>query len=535
MAEKLEVLVVGAGPVGLFCANELTRHGLHCRIVDKKSGLSDKSKALAIHIRSLDVLDDCGFIDEILTQGQQIDGAIFKSGKQQLFDIDFAELENSTRDFFIDLPQDKTEKILYQGLMNKGLQVEWETGLTDIQQHSDGVTATLKRSDGSEEKVEAFWVIACDGSHSTLRALVNAQFVGNVYHQTWWLADLLIHWDFPITKLAMFSSTEGPLACFPIGGQRYRIVMTAEEKVSHEEPTMADIERVFKKRCQDEATLSDPIWISQFGIAHRQIDNYNYGHIFFAGDAAHVHSPMGGQGLNTGIQDIYNLVWKLALVQKGLAKANLLTSYNSERHPIATAVLKKTGVMTRMFTLRQPFLIKLRNTFLKFITSFHFVRRYVVTDLAELNISYAKSLIVKKLGKKTHFNVGEFPSNFYLTELPTKEKQSLREILRGTMHHLFLFTGIDSSALSSVLKIASLMNQRYQSVMKTHLVLTEESEIPSANSVFFDAGKIVHDRFAITETTAVLIRPDKYIGLTQCPVNQDELIRTLDEIFLLNK
>ncbi|ASQ47102.1 FAD-dependent monooxygenase [Legionella clemsonensis] len=532
MAEKLEALVVGAGPVGLFCANELARHGLRCRIIDKKKGLSDKSKALALHIRSLDVFDDCGFIDEVLTQGHRIDGAIFKSGKQPLFDINFAELKDATRNFLIDLPQSQTEAILQQGLIHKGLNVEWETELVEITQHSDSVTALLKHSNGSEEKVQALWIIACDGAHSTLRKLVNAEFKGEVYKQTWWLADLLIDWNLPANKLAMFSSVEGPLACFPIGDKRYRVVMTAEENISHKEPVMADIERVFNKRSQEKAILSDPIWISQFGIAHRQIKHYRHARVFFAGDAAHIHSPMGGQGLNTGIQDIYNLVWKLALVQKGLAKESLLDSYHSERHPIADAVLKKTGVMTTMFMLRNPFLIKLRNNFLKLITSFDFVRRYIVTDLAELAISYAKSPIVKALGKKTAFSIGGFPPDFYLLELQTKEKKSIHDVIRGTMHHLFLFVGHDNSLLSSLVKTATFINQHFQSFMKTHLVLTEESGIFPTNSVFLDAEQIVHQRFAISEATAVLFRPDKYIGLIQCPVEQDALIHYLEEIYV---
>ncbi|KTC78184.1 FAD-dependent monooxygenase [Legionella brunensis] len=532
MAEKLEVLVVGAGPVGLFCANELRRHGLHCRIIDKKNALSDKSKALAIHIRSLDVMEDCGFINEIVTQGHQIDGAICQSADQQLFDIDFVQLE-ANRHFFIDLPQNQTEHILYGGLVNKDLHVEWETELTGIEQTPEGVIAVLKRQDGSSATLQSSWIIACDGSHSTMRELVKAQFIGDAYKQTWWLADIFIDWNLPNNKMAMFISREGPLACFPIGEKRYRIVMTAEEKISHVDPTMADIERVFKRRCHVPAVLSNPLWLSQFGIAHRQIDHYRHGRIFFAGDAAHVHSPMGGQGLNTGIQDIYNLVWKLALVQKGLAREDLLESYHLERHPIGEAVLKKTGFMTQMIMLRNPFLVFMRNHFLKFVTSFNFVKKYVATDLAELAISYAQSPIVKKFGEKTAFKIGEFPTDFHLIDQQTKEIKSLYEIIRGTMHHLFLFAGKDGLHLSTLLKTASLMNQHFTPILKTHLVLTHENEIPSANSVFFDQGQTVHQRFSIHETTALLIRPDKYIGLTQCPVNQDELIHYMDNISLM--
>ncbi|WED43337.1 FAD-dependent monooxygenase [Legionella cardiaca] len=530
--KKLEVLVVGAGPVGLFCANELIRHGIHCRIIDKKSTISDKSKALAIHIRSLDVLEDCGFIDEILTQGQKINGLLFRFKNQQLADVDFSLLDTN-RHFLIALPQNQTESILYQGLTNKGLVVEWETELTEITQDANGVTALLKHQDGHSETVQVPWIIACDGSHSTLREQVKAEFSGDSYKQTWWLADLRLDWNLPNNKIIMFISQEGPMACFPMGGNRYRLVMTAEEKISHTDPTLTDIERVFKRRCKDQVSFSDAVWITQFGIAHKQIDNYRYGRVFFAGDAAHVHSPAGGQGLNTGMQDIYNLVWKLALVQKGFAREKLLDSYHSERHPIGEQILKKTGMLTRMIMLRNPLLIFLRNKLIKLVTSFNWFKKYLTTDMAELTISYAQSPIVKQLGNKTAFKEGEFPLDFFLTDLHTKERQSFYEIIRGTMHHLFLFTGKDNIHLAAALKTASVMNQRYASLIKTHLVLADEAEIHSSNSVFFDPGQVVHQRFAINETTALLIRPDKYIGLTQCPIEQDALVRYIDEFYLI--
>lgn len=532
MAEKiLDVLIVGAGPVGLFCANEVSRHGLNCRIIDKKRDLSDKSKALAIHIRSLDLMEDCGFIDEILIQGQRINGALFRSEGEQLADLTFEEVEAS-RHYFIDLPQDKTERILHQGLLNKGLAVEWQTELTGIEQRADGATALLTHSDGHQEEVQSSWIIACDGSHSTLRELVKAQFIGDVYPQTWWLADLLIEWGFPNDKIVLFASQRGPMACFPIGEKRYRLVMAAEEKISHKEPTLDDIERVFKARTREKATLSDPLWISQFGIAHRQIDKYRYNRIFFAGDAAHVHSPMGGQGLNTGMQDIYNLVWKLALVQNGMAKDEILESYHLERHPIGEQVLKKTGLITQLMLFRNPFLIYLRNKFAEFITSFKAIRHYVTKDLAELSISYAKSPIVKKLGQSTRFKIGEFPPPFSLTNLHTKEIMALQDITRGTFHHLFLFASKNNTNTTDLLKTANLMNERFHNLMKTHLIMPKENDIVGSNSIFFDSDQSVYQHFKINEGIALLIRPDKYIGLTQSPINEEELIHYIEEIYI---
>nr|HAT8714635.1 FAD-binding protein [Legionella jordanis] len=529
--QMLDVLVVGAGPVGLFCANELHRQGLTCRIIDKKSGLSEKSKALAIHIRSLDVLDDTGFIEEIVSQGHKIVGASFQADGKELVNLSFKDVEAS-RHFFIDLPQNKTEAILYEGLNNKGITVEWQTELTGIEQHSNHVVASIKHSDGQIEQLHAFWIIACDGSHSTLRELVQAKFSGEAYPETWWLADLNIHWDLPNDKIALFASSKGPLACFPIEGDRYRLVMTAEQKVSHQEPSMDDIVRVFNARAAIQATLSDPIWISQFGIAHRQIEHYRHGRIFFAGDAAHVHSPMGGQGLNTGLQDIYNLAWKLNLVQKNLAKEKILDSYHLERHPIGEQVLKKTGFLTHLFVLRNSFLIALRNQAVRLLASFGPVMKKITTDMAELNICYTKSPIVKQLGQSIAFKAGEFPSPFMLYEGSSKKGQSLQEITRGNLHHLFLFSAKEETHSSELLKIASTMKEKFSSLLKVHLVFPEETQTVNFESLFFDKNHEVYRRFNLSESCALLIRPDKYIGVTQCPINEGELLRYMNELYI---
>ncbi|KTD35098.1 FAD dependent oxidoreductase [Legionella nautarum] len=527
MSENLlDVLVVGAGPVGLFCANELLRQGLRCRIIDKKSEITSHSKALGIHIRSLDLLEDCGFLDEIFTQGLKVDGVMIKSHGKELINASFADLENN-RHFLIDLPQNKTERIFYNGLLSKGLEVEWNTELTELEQTANKVIATLQRTDGSQEKINASWLIACDGSHSTVRQLLYAKFVGSSYQQTFWLADIHMDWDLPENKIIVYASDKGPLACFPMGEQRYRLVMTAPEKITHQQPTMEDIKELFNLRSTDKATLSDGIWISPFGIDHRQIEKYRYDRVFFAGDAAHVHSPMGGQGMNTGLQDIYNLAWKLALVHKGFAHEKLLDSYQSERRPVAKKVLKKTGAMTRMLMLSHPFLIGLRNKFLKSVISIKPIRRIILKDLAELDISYADSPIVKILGKKTGFKIGEFIDNFSLRDSHGKKKQ-FHQITQGTQHHLFLFSGLGNNQLSTLLDTALSIGQQYQGLIQTHLVLLNPTKDAfQSHLVWIDTDQTIHKKFGLMQSTAILIRPDKYLGLSQTPVNQEELLRHL--------
>lgn len=531
--ELLDVLIVGAGPVGLFCANELTRQGLSCRIFDKKSTISDKSKALAIHIRTLDLLRDCGFIEEILIQGQKVHGVLFKSKGNELIHATYANVEADYH-FVIDLPQSKTEQILYQGLVDRGLQVEWQTELTEMEQKSNHTVSTLRHVDGRIEKVQACWVIACDGSHSTLRKQVNAEFIGSSYKQTWWLADVLIDWKLPEDKFILYVSDKGPAACFPMGEKRYRIVMTAPEKMMSQEPTLEDIVHAFKSRCTDQANLHDPIWISQFGIDHKQIQKYRYGRVFFAGDAAHVHSPMGGQGLNTGLQDIYNLAWKLALVNKGVAHDSLLDSYHSERHPVAAGVLKKTGIMTHLIMMTNPLLIAIRNFILHTAMSFDAMKNLILNDLAELTVSYAKSPIVTVLGKKTQFKIGEFLLDFSLIDAKSKERKELHQLTQGTRHHLFLFTGFTSNQSSLLFETAAAIEQRFKGLIKAHIVYSNaEMTLPAENlSLLIDEDQKMHQYFNINQATAVLIRPDKYIGLTQQPVNKDALLDHMEDSYL---
>lgn len=523
---NVDVLIVGAGPVGLFCANEVTRHGLTCRIIDKKSTITNKSKALGIHIRTLDVLEDCGLIDEFLRQGQPILGMTFKSNGKELFRANF-EGVTGDRHFLIDLPQNQTEAILYQHLQNKSITVEWETELTQFSQSQNGVSATIKKQDNPSELINAKWLIACDGSHSTTRHLLNAEFKGSSYQEAWWLADVLIDWNNPDNQMSLYISDKGPLACFPMGNKRHRIVMIAP-KNGTDTPSLADIEREFKLRSSDSAILSNPVWITQFSIHHRQIQQYRYDKVFIAGDAAHIHSPMGGQGLNTGIQDIYNLVWKIALVEKNKAKQELLDSYHAERFPIGHEVLKKTDILTRMILLTNPLAITLRNFFIQTITSFKKIRNFLANDIAELNISYAKSPIVSQSSSLKKLSAGKFLPNFQLVDSETQKATNRNAIIQGTLHHLVIFMGEETGNIAELVTVANSLAEQYAQTVQVHLVVFNKIESPTKSiKIWLDTKKQVHQDFAITEQTLLLVRPDKYIGILQTPINKDELVKRL--------
>lgn len=532
MRNSLDVLVVGAGPVGLFCANELIRHGLNCRIIDKKATLSDKSKALGIHIRTLDVFKDCGFFEPVVEHGLAVEGMLIRSQGKDLVNASFKDIP-ANHHFLIDLPQDKTERILYEGLQAKSLDVEWQTELLSFSEEGSTVRARVRNHAGEEEEIECSWLIACDGAHSTVRQIANMPFIGGEYQQNWWLADLFIDWKLPENRMILYLSAKGPLACFPMGQKRYRIVMTAPSQ-NEQDPDISDIREEFKARTShEEAALSNPQWITKFYIHYRQVKHYRQKHVFFAGDAAHIHSPLGGQGLNTGIQDIYNLVWKLALVHKGLAKEALLDSYHEERYPIGREVLKKTDILTRAVIIKNPLAITLRNACLSFLMSFKVIKKKFIKQAAELDISYAGSPIVSESGRNKQFSAGYFLLDFSLMNMKTQSMQPLSEIVRGTKHHLLLFAGKNSADVSILADAIRQVHEQFEKIVSTHLILSHDIVYPDCPAaVWLDEKQEVHRDYAIEQPMAVLLRPDKYIGLLQLPVNTQVLIRYLKQWFI---
>jgi len=525
---NIDVLVVGAGPVGLFCANELIRQGLSCRIIDKKSGLSEHSKALGLHIRTLDLFTDCQLIDDFLTEGNPVEGVLLKSKGKTLVDATFNDIKANWH-YLIDLPQNKTEAIFNKHLEKKGVSVEWNTELTHLSQSPTEITATIRKPNNKIELFNATWLIACDGAHSTVRHQVGAEFKGSAYSQEWWLADLMVDWPLPANRMSIYISEKGPLACFPMGNKRYRLVMTAATK-STGDPTLQDIENTFKDRSSDQAVLSAPIWLSRFSIHHRQIQNYRFDRVFFAGDAAHIHSPMGGQGLNTGIQDAYNLAWKLALVEKKKAKPDLLNSYHEERYPVGLDVLKKTDIMTRMILLKNPLAVALRNRMIGFVTSFKFIRNKLANNLAELTISYAKSPIVQQTGCKRGMKAGAFIPSFSLTDPTHAKTLDSNEIVQGIQHHLFIFEGTKTKKNQALITLAKELAQKHPTTMQVHLVLAKKAELVSDKIHLWVDENQAQQTLGIKKPTLILVRPDKYIGIVKKSINSKT---TLNDFYLM--
>jgi 2-polyprenyl-6-methoxyphenol hydroxylase-like FAD-dependent oxidoreductase len=388
-----QVLIIGAGPVGLTLAVELTRYGVTVRIVDKAPTRTDKSKALVLWSRTLELLERGPGSARFIEAGFKVNAVNMISGDKLIGHVDMSSLD-SPHNYALMLPQADTERLLEGYLGQLGVKVERNVEATALSVGDKSVEAVLHRADGSEEIVSAAWLAGCDGAHSVVRHSVGATFDGETMESDWILADLHMR-GYPSadTEASVYWDKEGVFVIFPISPGRYRLI--ADQPASGAErpptPTLEQVQALINRRGPSGMQGYDPIWLAGFRINGRKVSNYRWGRAFLLGDAAHVHSPAGGQGMNTGMQDAFNLAWKLALVAQGGCAESLLDSYSAERSAVGDEVLKSAGRLTTIGTLRNPVLQTVRNVVGHTMLGLAPVQRAFADNMGELSISYPNS------------------------------------------------------------------------------------------------------------------------------------------------
>ena len=373
MANNPKVLIAGAGPVGMTMANELARRGISVRVVDKAPARTDKSKALVLWSRTLELLDDAGYVNGFLSAGMRAHGATISTGREIVARVAFDSID-SRYPFALMIPQNETERVLDEHLVARGVTVERPVELTGFRDTGSGIEATLKKAGGEAETVSADWLIGCDGAHSAVRHGLGLSFEGSTMQSDWALADGFIAGLEPKDRIHIFWHRDGILAFFPIVGDRWRVICdlgVAEGEGHRVDPTLEEIQVLLGRRSGRELVMSNPYWLACFRINERKVKDYRKGRVFLAGDAAHIHSPAGGQGMNTGMQDAFNLAWKLALVIQGSAAPALLDSYSPERSAVGDRVL--------------------RNAIVRFATGFPLIQHKIADQLTEMDIGYPDS------------------------------------------------------------------------------------------------------------------------------------------------
>jgi 2-polyprenyl-6-methoxyphenol hydroxylase-like FAD-dependent oxidoreductase len=352
------ILVVGAGPVGLTMAAELARHGCRPRIIDKLTTPSPFCRAIGVTPRTLEVWEDMGIVRDMIDAGIRVDAQrLIVNGEVTDHHFDFSDLPYS----FLGLPQYETERVLAHYLNTFGIEIERGKSLERLTQANGQVQTVLVDHSGRRLEAVFDYVIGCDGAHSTVRKALGIEFAGEAMPFAFVLADVHIQWELPrgMTLRALRPVPDSAPEMFiaiplPAPG-RYRVSTLAPNDTSQEPngsdhgiqserpaPGLEHFQAIADHMLPEHAVLSDLRWASTFRISMRLARHYQSQNVFLAGDAAHIHPPTGGQGMNTGIQDAYNLAWKLALVVKGNAKKTLLDSYEAERRPVGEDVIART-------------------------------------------------------------------------------------------------------------------------------------------------------------------------------------------------
>ncbi|MGW7535322.1 FAD-dependent oxidoreductase [Amycolatopsis sp. NPDC054798] len=351
---EYDVLVAGAGPVGLTAAHELTRRGIRVRVVDRASGPATTSRATATHARTLETYHQMGLIDDVLPRGQRVDHFTVHRAGRQLIRLDTEYSSLPTRyPFTLQVDQVTTEKILRDRLRGLGVRIDWSTELVHVAPHDDRVDVRLRDAGGETHRQSVPWLIGADGGHSTVRRVLGLPLLGDST-ETWLIADAVLDAPLPRDSLHWMHTGDGTvlLVPFPDPG-KWRLLDTADTS-GEDDPVAVGrrFERKISRALGRAVRVSVPTWVSVFTIQQRMVPRMRAGRCFVAGDAAHVHSPASGQGLNTGVQDACNLAWKLADVIRGHAREELLDSYGAERVPIGETLLGSTRTATVLLALR---------------------------------------------------------------------------------------------------------------------------------------------------------------------------------------
>lgn len=386
--QTLPVLIIGAGPVGLIMALLLKRQGIAVRLMDKKAEATKTSNALGIHARTLELLETIGLADKAIQRGLILPKLVMTTKNKTLFEVNFTHLHTKFP-FILSLPQAETEALLTEELHALGGEIEWNTELMTIEQQAENMTVHIKQAD-QQQVIQARWIVGCDGYHSTLRELVHAEYIGTDLPQHFIMIDCLLDSALPQNQAQAVFSAHGGMLIFPMKDKWRLVAEISHDTQFKNEKTgnKAIFSTICNERCPTPITINEVLWESGFWIHERLSRQYRYDRIFLAGDAAHAHSPAGGQGLNTGIQDAFNLAWKLAQVIKGHAQENLLDTYQSERQPVARQVLKLSNHLTKLISIKNPLLIKLRDCLLPLIANKTKLVNAIAYHISELAISY---------------------------------------------------------------------------------------------------------------------------------------------------
>jgi len=497
MNQTTDVLIIGAGPTGLSLACQLVRDGIDFLIVEKNEGVTPYSKAIGVQARTLEIYEQLGLAQRAVEEGTIAGRGRMLVGGEVRGELDFSNIGEglSPYPFVLMLEQSKNERLLFDYLQRHGKEIQWKNELETFSQNDSGVRAHAKDSSGASQIIEAKYLVGCDGPKSLVRHTLGLEFAGSTFERTFYVADAEIDWQFSHDALHICLAKESFVVFFPLKGEkRYRIVGVFPEEFSKDEGDVLyeEIEARIKEQAELDLDIHDVEWSSTYKVHTRHVSRFSQGRCFLAGDAAHIHSPAGAQGMNTGIQDGYNLAWKMALVLRGKADEKLLESYNEERLENAKHLLQTTDRMFQFAAGSEWFLSFLRTDVLpplaKYILSFDPVRKFLFPLISQIGVNYRHSSLSQHAGDEDFKVKDGVRMPYFLFD-----GNSIYEKLHQPNYPWLVFS-----------------NRQYSFHSSKPEVDSDYTELVDVN--VFPLDREVSETFGTGKSFAVLLRPDNYIG-----------------------
>jgi len=532
---KVDVLVVGAGPTGLLLASELSRRSVRIRLIERRNLPAEHSRALAVLPRTMEMMDQLGLASAFVAPSHQAKGICFYGhDRREAFRSSMQELP-SDFPFFLLLPQTETENILVNHARKAGVEIERGVSFLSMVQTGQRVLVTLGRMDGATEEIDASYVVGCDGSRSAVRQAAGLEFQGGGYDQSWLLADVVLDPMLDPSWLHGFTSIDGPIFFFPLSKSIWRIVLLRKRGESATtEVTMNEIVDILKKNNFGHLRARDPSWLAGFGIQHRRTVHIRTGRVFLCGDAAHVHSPAGGQGMNMGLGDAFNLGWKLAHVIHGNAREEILDSYEEERMPVIDGVMRMTDQTTKLITARDGPWVWIREWILPIVAKVGFAAKMAMR-LSQLSVGYPHSSIVLPGKVAIGAKPGERVPPLSFLDLGTKQACRTPDLF-GKGKIVFLVMpdlGIGSEGMREVI-------DRRLDLIDWHWMINKGAGRPTdariGESVWVDEDGKVREELGVEDHPSyALLRPDGIVmargELCETQLMQDFLCRVFGKEF----